>query len=65
MKKPIVLMVCGLALAGCASAADQQRQWRLFAVDKCDPVRSSGTPAFDRCVEETMAECQSGKASCK
>jgi hypothetical protein len=57
--------MCGLALAGCASKADQQRSWRLYAVEKCDPVRSQGTPAFDRCVEDTIAACQSGKESCK
>lgn len=55
---------CGLSAAGCASSADQQRQWRLYAVDKCEPMRTSGTPVFDRCVEETTAACQAGTEKC-
>ena len=58
-------LLCGVVLAGCASTADKQRQWRLFAVEKCEPVRGSGTPAFDRCVEETMSQCEAGNAVCK
>ncbi len=58
-------VICGLVLTACANKVDQQRQWRLYAVEKCDPVRSQGTPTFDRCTEETIAACQTGKESCK
>lgn len=61
----LTIVICTLTLAACASQADSQRQWRLFAVEKCEPVRSSGTPAFDRCVEETMAACEAGRDACK
>jgi hypothetical protein len=57
----VLIAVCGLMLGACADKADQQRAWRLYAVDKCDPVRSQGTPAFDRCVEDTITACQAGK----
>lgn len=63
--KTLAILVGCLAIAGCASQADQQRQWRLYAVDKCEPMRSSGTPAFDRCVEETMSKCQADHSGCK
>jgi hypothetical protein len=63
--RTLTILTCVLALAACASPADRQRQSRLFAVDKCEPVRSSGTPAFDRCVEDTMAACAAGRETCK
>ena len=69
MKKTLSIMVtacgCAVILAGCVSQADMQRQWRLYAVDTCNPVRAEGTPAFDRCVEDTIAACEAGKESCK
>jgi len=67
MKTMMVLATaygCAVMLAGCASHADQERQWRLYAVDKCNPVRGEGTPAFDRCVEDTMTACEAKKESC-
>lgn len=63
--RTLTIVTCVLLLAACASQADRQRAWRLFAVDTCEPVRSSGTPAFDRCVEDTMATCETGRAACK
>ncbi len=63
--RTLTILMCAVALAACANQADHQRQARLFAVDKCEPVRSSGTPAFDRCVEETMAACAAGRETCK
>jgi hypothetical protein len=60
-----MIVLCGITLAGCASHADQQRNWRLYAVDKCEPMRSQGTPAFDRCVEDTIGACEKGVGVCK